>query len=94
MVVELFDKVMLYNEYGILENEIIKPEANLRLVDYQSILEEIYIFFNSQTNEVYLLDTYGNLKHKAPVSCGKTMDYVNNTLVSWVSEKVMIYNFK
>ena len=93
LFIELFDKLMVYNSYGIAENEIIKPVVNSKLVSIQSVKEGVFIFSNSQTNEVYLLDNYGNLKHKTPLLCSEIMTYSGQTLITVVEGKVIVYNF-
>jgi len=94
LAIEFNDKLELYNEFGILENEIIKPVANSKLINSQSIAEETYLFFNLQTNKVYLLDGYGNLKHKTALNCSEIASYSNNRLITVVDKKVIVYYFK
>ena len=91
LCIELFDKLMLYNEFGILELEIIKPINNSKLIGIESIQNGAFIFFNLQTNKVYLLDEYGNLKRRTSLSATSIMSYNTNYFVTLINKKVVIH---
>ena len=91
LCIELFDKLMLYNEFGILEFELIKPVNNSKFIEKESVKDGVFVFFNLQTNRVYLLDEYGNLMHKTPLSGTSIVSYNKPYFTTVVDKKVIIH---
>lgn len=93
LCLEYFDRVVLINEFGFIENEILKPEPNTVLL-YNEIAfsDEVFMFLNSQTNALYLLDTYGNLKIKKALKSSVKIFYQNEMLVTYLNKKILNYH--
>lgn len=61
LVVEEASRIILFNTFGYLENEILKPEGVGQFLGVHTAHGYRYVFFNSSQNSLYLLDERGKL---------------------------------
>lgn len=64
LVIEEASRIMIFNTFGYLETEILKPEGMGEFLGVHKKQGFNYVFFNNSQNSLYLLDKGGKLRVK------------------------------
>ena len=89
---ETYDQLIIFNDLGLKEIEISKPEPNCIFVAEQFIDSEIFAFKNPANNKWYFTDEYGDLLIRNPIDNeGLTFVY-GKVMVSKSQNRIHIYN--
>lgn len=94
LIIEEFDRVYIINEYGIIEEEIQKPQPNLKYLNPQIKPKNLHIFGNLSNNDLYLLNKFGKQLNILPLKGNKITKINNHCLVSFSDSKIWIYKLK
>jgi len=94
LLIEDYNHIVFYNEYGFVEQEYQKPKPNLTLLS--SVLENrnLLIFANLSKNELYLLNKFGKQLNKNPILGTKTLNIIDNYLITYYNGQLWIYQLK
>jgi hypothetical protein len=94
LVIEEYNRILIYNEYGLLEQEIQKPQPNLTLLLESNINSNYYVFGNLTKNELYLLDNFGQQTNKKPINGGNNHLIIDDQLLVYFDSQIWIYDLK
>ncbi len=94
LIIEEFDRVYIINEYGIVEEEIQKPQSNLQYLNPTIKPKNLHIFGNLSNNDLYLLNKFGKQLNILPIKGNKITKINNHWLVSFSDSKIWIYKLK
>lgn len=94
LVIEEYNRVVLFNEFGLLEKEIQKPKPNLKLITNAFFDDDIVIFFDFKNKKLYLLDSYGRSTSENPVLGESNFDINYKNIVVYFNSNIYIYNLK
>lgn len=61
LLIEEPNRIVLFNEFGYLKQEILKPQEAQRFLGIESTPEIHYVFFNNSNNSLYLLNKEGKI---------------------------------
>jgi len=94
LVVEEFDRVILFNEFGLLEKEIQKPIPNLKLISNFFFDDAIIIFSDFKNKKLYLLDSFGRNICEYPISGESNFNINYKSIVVYFNSKIYIYSLE
>jgi len=94
LVIEEFNRVIIFNEFGLLEKEIQKPIPNLRLLSNAFFDDDIIVFSDFKNKKLYLLDSYGRNISEFPLSGESNFDTNYKYVVVYFNSEIYIYNLK
>lgn len=94
LVIEEYDKIHIFNSFGILNSEIHKPQANLKYIQPNGNNNNIYIFKNIQTNELYLLDSFGRTINETPIKSDAKIALNADYIAVYFDFNVWIYKLQ
>jgi hypothetical protein len=94
LVLEEFDKIYIINEFGLIENEILKPQPNLVYLNPYNNSKKIHFFGNINNNNIYLLNNFGKQINKHPINGNLLTSIKLPYIVSYVDSKLWIYKLK
>lgn len=92
LVVEEFNRVLLFNEFGLLEKEIQKPQPNLKLVSNTFFENDIIVFSDFKNKKLYLLDSYGRSLSDNPILGESNFAINKKNVVVYYNSNIYIYN--
>ena len=92
LVIEEFNRVIVFNEFGLLEKEIQKPIPNLRLLSNAFFNDDIVIFSDFKNKKLYLLDSFGRNLCEFPISGESNYDINSRSLVVNFNSRIYIYD--
>ncbi|MFT5820443.1 MAG: hypothetical protein ACI8ZM_001685 [Crocinitomix sp.] len=61
LLIEEPNRIVLFNEFGYLKQEILKPQEAQQFLGIESTPEIHYVFFNNSNNSLYLLNQEGKI---------------------------------
>jgi len=94
LIIEEYNKVYIVNEFGLVENEILKPQPNLDYLNPLLKTNNVHFFGNINNNDLYLLNKFGKQINLQPINGNKITNYKNNYIVCYFNSKVWIYQLK
>jgi len=94
LVIEEFNRVVIFNEFGLLEKEIQKPIPNLRLLSNTFFDDDIIVFSDFKNKKLYLLDSYGRNLSEFPLSGESNFDINYKSVVVYFDSEIYIYNLE
>lgn len=94
LIIEEYNRVIIFNEFGLLEKEIQKPKPNLKLISNAFFDDDIVTFFDFINKKLYLLDSYGRRICDYPISGESNFDINNNRIVVSVDSQIYIYSLE
>ena len=94
LVIEEYNRVIIFNEYGLLEKEIQKPKPNLKLISTTFFDEDVIIFIDIKNNELYLLNSYGKSLIETPIFGGSNFTFDNKNVIVYNNSKIYIYTIQ
>jgi hypothetical protein len=94
LVIEEYDRVMVFNEFGLLEKEVQKPRPNLKLITTTFFYDDFMIFYDFKNKKLYLLDSYGRNICEYPVLGESNFDINYKSIVVYFNSKIYIYSLK
>lgn len=94
LIIEEYNKVYIVNEFGLVENEILKPQPNLDYLNPFLKTNNVHFFGNINNNDLYLLNKFGKQINLQPIKGNKITDYNDNFIVSYLNSKIWIYKLK
>jgi hypothetical protein len=94
LVLEKYDKVYIVNEFGLIENEILKPQPNLVYFNPHFKENKLHFFGNINNNNLYLLNNFGKKINKQPINGNLFTSVELPYIVSYVDSKLWIYKLK
>ncbi len=94
LIIEEYDKVYILNEFGLIENEILKPQPNLVYLNPQIKSNNVHLFANINNNDLYLLNNFGKQINTQPIKGNANTNLNQLYLVSYVNSKFWIYKLK
>ena len=94
LIIEEFNRVAIFNEFGMLEKEIQKPVVNSTLISNQFFENDIIVFSNFKNKELYLLNSYGKRLTQSPILGGTNYSIIDNKLIVYINAQIFIYNLK
>jgi hypothetical protein len=92
-IIEEFNRVLIFNEYGLLEKEITKPSNNLSYFSKKSDNNKRYLFGNLSNNELYLLNKFGAKINNVPIYGTEIFDQTEGFLTTLYNGQVLIYQY-
>lgn len=94
LLVEYYNRIELYNEFGLKENEVSKPNQYDAFLP-QNEIDDVYIFGNMKKNDLYLLNKFGSKINQSPLKCsGDLFVLKNDYLITFWNTKVYVYKLK
>ncbi len=91
LIVEEFDKVYLFNEFGLIEEEMLKPQPNLSYLNSVIKTNKLNIFGNINNNDLYLLNNFGKQLNKYPLKGNVKTMIKQGLMISFAGSKIWIY---
>jgi len=91
LIIEEFDRVVLLNEFGFVEQEFQKPQPNLRYVLSVSDNDKYNVFANIQKNELYLLNRFGTQLNTKPIFGNENFIFENGYIIVYFNSKIWLY---
>ena len=61
LLIEEPERVILFNAFGYVEQEILKPLGASKFVGVEVVPQIYYVFFDNSNNSLYLLDRDGKM---------------------------------
>jgi len=94
LIIEEFNRVVIFNEFGLLEKEIQKPIPNLKLLSNSFFDDDIIVFSDFKNKKLYLLDSYGRNVSEFPLSGESNFDLNYKCVVVYFDSEICIYNLE
>ncbi len=94
LLVEYYNRIELYNEFGLKENEVSKPNQYDAFLP-QNEIDDVYIFGNMKKNDLYLLNKFGSKINQSPLKySGDLFVLKNDCLITFWNTKIYVYKLK
>ena len=94
LLIEEYNRILILNEYGLLEQEIQKPQPNLTHILQPDFNTNYFVFGNLTKNELYLLDNFGQQINSKPINGGINHLITNDQLLVYFDSQIWIYDLK
>lgn len=91
LLIEEFDKMIIFNEFGLIENEIQKPEPNLSLLSGEVLNTKYLVFGNLKKNELYLLSSFGNQINTKPILGSSNFTIIDSYFIVYFNSQIWVY---
>lgn len=91
LIIEEFDRVVLLNEFGFVEQEIQKPQPNLTYILPVNGNDNFNVFANIQKNELYLLNRFGNQLNTKPILGNENFFFENGYFIVYFNSQIWLY---
>jgi hypothetical protein len=92
LLIEEFDRLLIFNEFGLIENEILKPEANTQHLFENDFDRNRVVFVNSSKNQLYLLNSFGKLINLKPTEGNSLFTSIDGYFIVYFNSQIMVYN--
>lgn len=93
-IVEEFNRVLFFNEFGLLEKEIQKPKPNLKLISNSINNGDVVVFSDFKNKKLYLLDSYGRSICDYPISGESNFDLNYKCITVCHNAQIYVYRLK
>ncbi len=94
LVVEEYNRVLIFNEFGLVEKEVQKPIPNVKLISNSFFGNDIIIFSDFRNKKLYLLDSYGRSVSDKPIQGESNFSINNKSIVVYFNSKIYIYSLE
>lgn len=88
LLIEEPNRIVLFNEFGYLEQEILKPQEAQVFLGIESTPEIHYVFFNNSNNSLYLLNRDGKIVLSNLANCKPIYGIDGTTLYTFNGQNI------
>jgi len=91
LIIEEPNRIITFNVFGYVENEILKPEGANELLGIHAFNDFNYVFFNNTQNSVYLLNKEGKTIHTITKDASKVYGINSANFCSFDGKSIKNY---
>lgn len=84
-------ELFVINEFGFVENKVLKPEPNVDFLNVVKVEDEVFVFADEKNKKLYLLNTRGEMITNSPLNGQTTCTVISNKFYTCVGSKLIAY---
>ena len=94
LLIEEPNRIVLFNEFGYLKQEILKPQEAQVFLGIESTLEIHYVFYNNSNNSLYLLNRDGKIVLSNLTNCKEVYGIDRTTFYTFNGQNIKAHKIK
>ena len=94
LLIEEPNRIVLFNEFGYLKQEILKPQEAQVFLGIEGTREIHYVFYNNSNNSLYLLNRDGKIVLSNLTNCKEVYGIDRTTFYTFNGQNIKAHKIK